>query len=190
MIYLIDQSEQYGNHSMKMRAILNDLTSEVVEYIPIPSTLTDKRVVNVIAELVGKVNSSDIVLTPWLVPTNVTLVTLFEQLSDKCWVVVPAGNTAEPIDQFTPAGIDSVITVGALNKSGNRAGFSNYSTTKPLVWVTGTNYEHKDFTETGTCVSATVYAALLANALIAGDPRLVDQYIDQYTVKTALQLQG
>ncbi len=41
-------------------------------------------------------------------------------------VVVSAGNNAQPFNQYSPAGCYDVITVGAVNRAGNRASYSNY----------------------------------------------------------------
>lgn len=171
MIYLIDDYLTESSHSNNMLAIVRRNTSQQVKLIELGTTISD--IIVIIENLYQYVCPADIVLCPWAIPKNLSINGMFDDLADLCWVVVAAGNSCELIDNWTPASAEKVITVGTLNKSGNKASLSNYSADKKIEWVTGTNYM-LDKNISGTSVSSALYAAYLAEAIYAKDIRIVD----------------
>jgi hypothetical protein len=169
MIYLIDRPP----HSDFIRELLADHTKTTVQLVTIPDNPTIGTTAFILRDLIKLVTSTDIVLCAWGLPPNPTLTSIFGALVTRTNVVAAAGNDGRQIDTI-PALITGVTTVGALNKSGDRASHSNYSD-KPMVWVTGTNYQG----HSGTSVSAALYAAFLSRAIAANDPTLTQKLIDQ-----------
>jgi hypothetical protein len=168
-----------------MIGVIKQHTSESVELIEV--SLTD-RIVDILNKLYFSVVSSDIVFCPWAIPGNYAVDVIFSDLADRCWVVTAAGNNNESIENWTPARVENVITVGTLNKSGNKASLSNFSDTKKLEWVTGTNYKFEDRVESGTSISAALYTAFLAESIRAKDAKLLDILIKKRAKEAANDL--
>lgn len=179
MVHLLDYTITKDSHSAKMLYVLKENTIEVVKHIEIPTQPTINQLISIVNDLLYKVLPSDIVVCPWAIPFNQRVNEVFENLSKSCFVVTAAGNSNTEIETYSPASANGVIVVGCLNKSGNKATLSNYSNTKKLVWVTGTNYNINGTIESGSSVSAMLYAAYLAESLRTKNPNLVDQLIEQ-----------
>ena len=154
MIYLIDNSE----HGSILKEIID--TDECV-LIEIQHQMSIKDIIQQIHFLMDVVNPKDIVLCSWQVSKSVRLDSFFSQLSERCFVVVAAGNSSTEISLFSPTSATGVIVVGALNKAGNRAAFNNYSDVKECEWEFGTNVETSRGNVTGTSFAAAKYAAKL-----------------------------
>ncbi len=161
-----------------MIKILDQHTSVPFALVDIGSSTWD--IADVTEYLMSTVQPKDIILCPWAIPGNLLVDGLFHMLSEICNVVVAAGNTSELIDSWSPTRADGVIVVGSLNKSGQQATHSNFSNTKKLEWVVGTNYHIGNETQSGTSVAATIYAAFLAESIEAADYSLVNKLNDEY----------
>ena len=179
MIYLIDQLLTENSHSRYMLDIIRQHTDAPVQVVEIDSEITTAALKNQVKLLPSKVFPHDIVLCPWSVPKDEELDFLFEVLTDCCWVVAAAGNFKEPIENYTPARTQGVITVGTLNKEGLIAALSNYSTTKEIIWVPGTNYDVGWKNGSGTSVSSALYAAFLSQAMKTRNMNLVQELIQK-----------
>jgi len=157
-------------------------TNTSVPYILVhmESGSTIKQLKNTIQHLIETVNSDDIVLCAWAMPYDDCINSMFEVLASHCFVVVAAGNTNEPIEKYTPTCAKNVIVVGALNKSGKKASLSGYSDTRPIEWVIGTNYNVNGKLESGTSISAALYASFLAEAVRERDYGRVQDQITCY----------
>lgn len=173
-----------------MRDVIAQHTSAEIIQIDLPENPTVTQVYNTIRSLFSKVKIADIVLCPWQITANNSIDSVFEDLAEQCWVVVAAGNSNQPINKTTPARVRNVHTVGCLNKTGVKATLSNYSSdpNKKLEWVSGTNYHIGNRTESGTSVSAALYAAFLAEAILVKDHSLVQKLIDNRKMLVAAEL--
>lgn len=168
------------SHSKYMCDIIKNHTSVDINIVPVHYNSTYGDIAKTIYSLFGKVIPNDIVLCPWAVPANIGLDDLFTELSDLCYVVAAAGNFKEPIENYTPARSEGVITVGTLNKSGLVAALSNYSNSKEVIWIPGTNYDVGWMNSSGTSVSAAVYTAFLAEAVKHDDMSLLANLIEEH----------
>jgi hypothetical protein len=188
MIYLLDMPLTDISHSKYMCDIIKNHTSEPIIIIPLNANSTYGDIAKTIYSLFDKVIPSDIVLCSWAVPANNDLDDLFTELSKLCYVIAAAGNFKEPIENYTPARSEGVITVGTLNKSGLVAALSNYSNSKEVVWIPGTNYNVGWTNGSGTSVSAAVYTAFLAEALKNKDMSLLDKLVTEHKNKVFSEL--
>lgn len=179
MIYLLEESSS-SEHSKMLSIVISEHTSTEIRYTEIEDRSTLSSISSILAYLLDQVTSQDIVLCAWSMPYDAIIDNMFVQLTDKCWVVAAAGNSGQLIDGYIPANTRNVITVGCLNKSGNKATLSNYSDNKSMVWVPGTNYSVDGVLKSGTSISAALYAAFLAEAIAARDSTIVDQLIDKH----------
>ena len=181
MIYLTDCALTENSHSRYILDILSKHTDVKIELVTIPPDPSYGELGKVILSLLTKVSYNDIVLCPWAVSADSRLDNLFTDLSDRCWVVAAAGNFNADIKDFTPARSHGVITVACLNKSGLKAALSNWSNEKDLIWLAGTNYHVGWTNNSGTSISAAIYAAFLAESIKNSDPALLDHLIAEYT---------
>lgn len=179
MIYLLDNVK--NSHSTFMFKILEQHTSASVSLIDIGETIGDLQ--KSIKDVMSIVITKDIILCPWAIPGNYFIDDIFEQLSLMCNVVVAAGNSSELIDKWTPTRATGVIVVGSLNKNGQQATHSNFSNTKKIEWVVGTNYHIDDQTQSGTSVASTLYAAFMAEAIEVKDYNLIKKLNDDYFIR-------
>lgn len=159
MIYVVDI---ISDHSKSISSILQCFTNESITSIAINPDAKLKEIYQIFIDLIDRVNSKDIVLCPWCIEANDYLDSIVDHLAAICNVVVAAGNFNRPVDSYSPARASLVTTVACLNKSGIKAALSNYSKTKDLIWIPGTNFwlDGKPFN--GTSISAAVYAGLLS----------------------------
>jgi len=185
MIYIIDSQLANGSHSSATLKIISDFTKEKTKLYEVNPDNSD--IIPIINELIDIVSSTDIVVCPWVIPKHALIDQLFSILSEKCFVVCAAGNFSDDIKNWTPASNSTVITVGCLNKSGKKATLSNYSNTKKLEWVVGTNYM-VDKLESGTSVSVAIYAAFLAEAVIQNDFSIIEKMNSQHSAKMLAEL--
>lgn len=179
MIYLLEDSSG-SEHSKMLSTIISEHTSIEIRYNEIEDNSTLSSISSILTYLLDQVTSQDIVLCAWSMPYDAIVDNMFVQLTDKCWVVAAAGNNGQLIDGYIPANTRNVITVGCLNKSGNKAALSNYSADKNIVWVPGTNYSVNGILKSGTSISAALYSAFLAEAIAARDSKIVDQLINKH----------
>lgn len=187
VIHLLDQDPKYGSHAARMRAVLADNTTTAVNFIPMPISGSDEKLLQIIDNLSKVVKPTDIVLVPWVIPADDQVDQAFVKLSKCCHVVVAAGNQGLEVTTFSPARVSELMTIGALNKSGTPARFSNTETIdKQLIWVPGTNYVHTTFVDSGTSIAAAVYAALLSKSISTGGN--LTELIEQYKQKVAGEL--
>lgn len=162
MIYLLDSTLKSGSHSYWMLRIIEQVEPSVKTCLfSIPEKPTVDDILNVIGKVSFTASEGDLVVCSWRVTKNKLIDDAFRKLSKKCRIIAAAGNTGDLIDNFSPAHLAEVTTVGCLNKSGGVAALSCKSTIKDLVWVPGTNYQIDGHTESGTSVSAVIYAAFL-----------------------------
>jgi hypothetical protein len=190
MIYLLDGPRMNNSHSAISETILKQFTNEAITLIEVSVTTKIDALCVKLTELTNQVTTDDIVLCPWAIPKNVKLDLAFTALAEKCSVVAGAGNSSEPIENFTPSGTDGVITVGCLNKMGAMASLSNFSSTKRMEWVTGTNFNINGQMHSGTSISAAIYAAFLAEANAAKDLGKLQVLIEERKMQVKLELQN
>jgi hypothetical protein len=157
-----------------MTGILREHTAEAIRYVEISPK---DNIVAILRKLLEEVTMADVVLCPWAIPGNAIVDGMFSDLSERCWVVAAAGNSGEPVENWTPARADGVIAVGTLNKSGAKATLSNFS--GKVKWVTGTNYRFEGHQHSGTSISAALYAAFLAESIGAKDGSRLDTLIKE-----------
>lgn len=179
MIYLLDCPLEETSHSRYVTDIIKEHSDVEIKLIPISTDMTVGELAKTVYGLLPIVLPIDIVLCPWAVPANEHLDELFEELSLLCHVVAAAGNFHRPIEDFTPARTEGVITVGTLNKHGLVAALSNYSNSKEVIWVPGTNYNVGWKNSSGTSVSAALYAAFLSMSIKNDDPNLLQVLIEK-----------
>ncbi len=189
MIYLIDQPLTETSHSRFMIDIIKQHTSVGIELVALENITVMNDIYQIIADLAPCVTARDIVLIPWCVPADYHLDALVESLTYRVQeVVVAAGNFSSPIETISPARAPLVTTVGTLNKQGLFAKLSNYSDSKEIVWIPGTNYDVGWKNSSGTSVSAALYTAWLAEAIKAEDYRLLDQKIAEQKAKVLAEI--
>jgi hypothetical protein len=188
MIYLIDMPLTEKSHSTYICDIINNHTKETISVISVTTSVSIGEIAKIIDYLIGIVIPRDIVLCTWSIPGNIYLDDLFTELSNLCYVVAAAGNFKEPIENYTPARSEGVITVGTLNKSGLVAALSNYSNTKEVIWIPGTNYDVGWMNSSGTSVSSAVYTAFLAESLRNNDISLLGRLIEDHKNKVFKEL--
>jgi len=190
MIYLLDSPFSDTSHSRYIIDIIRQHSNVDIEHIPLMPDVTIYELSEIIYDLFTKVVPNDIVLCPWAIPANDKLDNLFTELSELCYVVAAAGNFKSPIENYTPARTAGVITVGTLNKSGLVAALSNYSNSKEVVWVPGTNYNVGWKNSSGTSVSAAVYAAFLSLSIKENDPALLNKLLEKHKNLVYQELYG
>lgn len=188
MIYLLDSPLTDTSHSKYILDIIRQHTDVEVIIVPVTPDMTIGKLYETVYRLFSIVIPNDIVLCPWAVKSNSDLDELFSELSTLCFVVAAAGNSHRPIEEFTPARSSGVITVGTLNKSGLIAALSNFSSSKEIIWIPGTNYNVGWKNSSGTSVSAALYAAFLAESLNKNDYNLLDQLIESHKQKVFSEL--
>ena len=157
--------------------------------VELPTDPTYFQIYDTVKHLFTMVTTSDVVVCAWTSSSNALIDSIFEQLSNHCWVVVAAGNNSGLIENYSPARVPTVITVGCLNKSGNKASLSNFSDTKQLEWVPGTNYSVDGEMHSGTSVSAALYSAFLAEAIIHHDHSVIEKLNEQQKQLVKAELQ-
>ena len=139
-----------------------------------------------------------VVVCCWTTGKNAFLDQKFNELEDNNLIVVcSAGNNANDVDFYSPAGLDGVMTVGGHNAAGVVGYFAGGSTSGsnlgPEVDVFGMSDDVSliDFSDNSAYVTSD--GTLVATASIAG---LVSQYIDLYpsadsrTIKSYVKAEG
>lgn len=188
MIYVLDSPYTKTSHSRYITDIIKQHTAVPIKHIEIQNGIKVNDLIRILYNLLETVIPCDIVLCAWAIPANDSLDELFTELSQCCYVVAAAGNFKEPIEKYTPARTKGVITVGTLNKEGLVASLSNYSNTKEVVWVPGTNYNVGWYNSSGTSVSSALYTAFLAESLDKKDISLLDKLIQEQKDKVFAEL--
>jgi hypothetical protein len=188
MIHLLDEPIHENSHSGRMLQIIKQHTSVPVVLTEIPVNPAVSQIVKIVHDLMSKVLPSDIVVCAWAVSVNEKINAIFEDLAQCCFVIVAAGNSNAEIEEYSPTSVDDVIVVGCLNKKGEKASLSNYSNTRTIEWVTGTNYNIDGTLHSGTSISAALYAAFLAESIQNRDPKLVEELIDQRKMEAFSEL--
>lgn len=181
MIYLIDEEWSETSHSKFVVDIIKNHSDVEIKILPIPQKPKFSDILSITNHLSEIVRMNDVVLCTWAVDKDERIDDLFNKLAEQCWVVVAAGNFNKNISEYSPASAEYVTTVACLNKAGIKAALSNYSDTKQLVWLAGTNYNVGWKNSSGTSVSAAVYAAFLSEALKHRDLKILDNLIKSYT---------
>lgn len=84
-------------------------------------------------------------------------------------IVNSAGNASDDVSKYYPANMDEVFTVGAIDKNGNRAFFSNFGEeidfVAPGYLLEMSGYNSKDETDNGTSFSVPFVSAAAAMVL-------------------------
>lgn len=188
MIYVVDSPLRPYSHSYFMMHIVAEHTSEKINLFSIPEPVTEMGICESLRKVLNNVTNDDIVLMSWVTPKNDNIDKMVDKIADICSVVVAAGNDSCDIQNLTPAHLQSVITVGCLNKSGSVSSCSNFSSGKQLVWAPGTNYFLNGHKQHGTSVSAAVYAGILAESKKRKSPLLVNFLLDKYKQQVKKEL--
>lgn len=181
MIYLIDEKISDTSHSKSMIDIIKNHNIDCkIELVEIDRNFTLSQLFDTIYDLMPEVLPNDIVLCAWAIPADDEIDHLFNELASCCHVVAAAGNFREPIENYSPVRAEKVIAVGTLNKTGLVAALSNYSNTKKIVWIPGTNYNIGYKVSSGTSVSAAIYTAFLDISIRNNDKQLLDKLIQDH----------
>lgn len=113
-------------------------------------------------------------------------------LSKKFTVVVPAGNNADCVENYTPARCNFIWNVGGLNKSKEITSVSNFqgSNRKIDFWVvstniTATNNKNEKVKVFGTSVAASITAALIDKNQTL-DKNQIENLIEEFNASTAI----
>jgi subtilisin family serine protease len=137
------------------------------------------------------------VCIPWTTSKNSLIDSKLQELeSHNMMVVCSAGNDADDTDNYSPAGLDQVMTVGAYNSSwvvggfGANATWSGGSAGSNLgeevdIYALGSNVSIADKSVNTGYLSS--YGTSAATAIIAG---LSAQYIEAYPGATATQIKS
>lgn len=139
-----------------------------------------------------------VVVCCWTTGKNALLDMKFSELEDNNLIVVcSAGNNANDVDFYSPAGLDAVTTVGGHNAAGLVGYFSGGTTSGsnlgPEVDVFGMSDDVSIIDFSTTDAYTTSDGTSVATASIAG---LVSQYIDLYpsadarTIKSYIKAEG
>lgn len=139
-------------------------------------------------------NKVKTVCIPWTTAKNSLIDAKLEELeSHNLMVICSAGNNASDVDNYSPAGLDQVMTVGAYNTSYNVGAFgadatwTGASTGSNLgeevdIYAIGSNVSIADHSNVSNYQSA--YGTSISTAIIAG---LSAQYIQQTPTATSSQ---
>jgi hypothetical protein len=128
------------------------------------------------------------VVACWTASKNSLIDSKFKQLEDNNMVIVAAaGNDGLDVDNYSPAGLDSVLTVGAMNSQFNVGMNPNNGAASNLgeevdIYAIGEDVSVVDTTSTTAYVTAD--GTSVAAAQIAG---LVAQFTDLYPNSDAFQ---
>ena len=154
-----------------------------------------------IADDVAANPGNHVVNMSWVISKNAIVEHLIQSLMGNYGIkfVCAAGNSGQPIELLTPAAMDSVITVGAIDNSDIICGFTNYVTdpldpSLPLfketsvdVFAPGFKCKVADYTgvnaltkTTGTSVASAYVAAVAAYTSLLLYPKIATQ-ADLYT---------
>lgn len=155
-VWLLDSVH---GHATQITKLLQTRGVDNIELITVGPQITTGDLVEIIGKLAGVVDQTDIVLCPWAITGDHYIDELFSNLAQKCTVVAAAGNTGQSIDDYTPARVQAVITVGSINKSLKVASHSNYSHWKKLEYDYGTNIYIDGVPYNGTSFAAANYVA-------------------------------
>ena len=131
------------------------------------------------------------VVACWTASKNSLIDSKFKQLEDNNMVIVAAaGNNGLDVDNYSPAGLDSVLTVGEMNSAGhvgmnvNTGGATNLGE-EVDIYALGVDVSVVD--TTSTTAYTTGDGTSVAAAQIAG---LVAQYTDLYPNSDAFQIKS
>lgn len=94
-------------------------------------------------------------------------------------IVNSAGNASDDVSKYYPANMNEVFTVGAIDKNGNRAFFSNFGEEIDFVapghFLEMSGYNSKDDTDNGTSFSVPFVSAAAAMVLSASPDLNIEQ---------------
>lgn len=126
-------------------------------------------------------SKAHVVNMSWTMPKNIYIESKLRKINDSyfCLFVAAGGNTNQPIEELTPAGMDICTTVGAYDDDFNPCNFSSITDNPwPLatlamnagkynIWAPGTNIKVAKTDQTyglasGTSVSAAIQSAAFA----------------------------
>jgi len=118
----------------------------------------------ILADILANPGSMPIVNISWAISKNEYIESKIQELINAgAFVVVSAGNNGTPIQNVTPASMESVLTIGAYDENFEPANFSNYTSATSNT-AGETNYGALDGWAPGTNI---------ASALIDGNVGLV-----------------
>jgi len=178
MIYLLDDFTNENSHGFQMTKVIKHYTNVELKQVNVPNIIDNDDLYDVFENLLKEVKTTDIVAIPWAKDIDLLLDDYCNRLCDICHVLVSAGNFGVDIKDYSPTRAKKVTVVGAYNKKLQVASHSNYSQTKELVYVIGTNIYIDGVKYHGTSTSCVTYASFLANSLVY-QQNLNDQ-IDSY----------
>lgn len=146
-------------------SLIRQIYSDTIELINLPEDMSIKQSHEIANQLLGMVTRDCVVICPWCVTSDLDLDDIFTEISEICPVIVAAGNFNREIEYYSPAKAHGVIAVGALNKKGEPATFSNFSYIKSITWAPGTNINIDGSLHSGTSISCVLYGAALAESI-------------------------
>lgn len=180
MIYLLDEFTNENSHGYVMTKVIEHYTDVELKQINVPNVIDSSDLYEVFENLLSIVNKVDVIAIPWAKEIDILLDDYCNRLCDICHVVVSAGNSSVDIKDYSPTRAKKVIVVGAYNKKLLVASHSNYSKTKELIYVIGTNIYIDGVKYHGTSTSCVTYAAFLANSLRSDNPQNLQNQIESY----------
>lgn len=178
MIYILDNFDCDLSHGYLMYSVIKNHSNVQIINVHLRNDIYDIEIYQILIRLIKQVNIDDIVLIPWLKEPDHHLDYLVDALTQKCHVVVSAGNLNRNIEEFSPTRSKKVTVVGCLNKSLQKAKHSNFSH-YPIKWIIGTSYIVNNITHSGTSISAAIYSAFLANSF-KDSSKTLDDTIQNY----------
>lgn len=141
-------------------------------------------------------SKTKVVCLPWVIPQNNFVDAKIRELDDNNLVVVcAAGNNGQDVNNYSPAGVDTVITVGAYDRNYNVGSFTN----TPWGGTGNTGYNNYgaqlDIFALGVDVSIATnggdrtYGVATGTSLAAGlTAGIAAQYTSRYPSKTSKQI--
>lgn len=107
-------------------------------------------------------------------------------------IVNSAGNASDDVSKYYPANMDEVFTVGAIDKNGNRAFFSNFGEeidfVAPGYLLEMSGYNSKDETDNGTSFSVPFVSAAAAMVLSVS-PNLSIEQVKQKLIDSCVPME-
>lgn len=125
--------------------------------MPVSGSLND--IADTFAQVAHRTKAGDVILIGWITNRNSMLDEVAEITLKDCDVVIPAGNYAKPIEEYSPL-LPQFHIVEAFNHHNIRMSGSNYGDN--TVWMYGVPIQHLGITQRGTSVAAAIYAGLLS----------------------------
>lgn len=144
-----------------MTHIIHCFNPEVtIHLVPTDDVSTTTDLIDLIETTAHRmVPQHDIMLLGWIVNRNHLVDQCFERIVQTHVVIVPAGNYACDICEFSPTSVSDITVIEAHNYQDMRLSLSNFCNHRDLEYMYGII---PGYHERGTSVAAAVYAGLVS----------------------------